>query len=58
MRKPAGKRKNLNYPKQTNGSRLAARIRRLASKLTPQAEAEHFGRGMAKSLGIIMKNSR
>ena len=51
MRQSAGKRKKLDYPAETEGSRLAARVRRLASKLTPEAEAEHFRRGMAKIYG-------
>ena len=48
MRKATSKRKKLNYPQETEGSRLAARIRKLASKLTPEEEAEHLRRGMAK----------
>lgn len=48
MRPPAGKRKKLDYPEETEGSRLAAKVRKLASKLTPEEEAEHFRRGRAK----------
>lgn len=51
MRQPAGKRKKLDYPAETEGSRLAAKVRRMASKLTPEMEAEHFRRGMAKIYG-------
>ena len=43
--------KRLDYPEETPGSRLAARARKLASKLTPEEEAEHFRRGMAKIYG-------
>ncbi len=43
--------KKLDYPEETPGSRLAAKGRRLASKLTPEEEAEHFRRGMAKIYG-------
>jgi hypothetical protein len=39
--------KKLDYPEETAGSRLAAKARKLANKLTPEEEAEHFRRGMA-----------
>ena len=51
MRQPVSKRKELDYPEETEGSRLAAKARKLASKLTPEEEAEHFRRGMAKIYG-------
>jgi len=51
MRRSASKRKKLGYPEETEGSRLAAKVRKLASKLTPEEEAEHFRRGMAKIYG-------
>ena len=51
MRQSASKRKKLDYPVVTEGSRLAAKVRKLASKLTPEEEAEHFLRGMAKIYG-------
>ena len=51
MRQPADKRKKADYPSETQGSRLAAKVRKLASKLTPEEEAEHFRRGMAKISG-------
>ena len=51
MRHSTSKRKKLDYPEQTDGSRLAAKVRKLASKLTPEQEAEHFRRGMAKIYG-------
>jgi hypothetical protein len=35
-----------DYPEETPGSRLAAKTRKLASKLTPEEEAAHFRRGM------------
>ena len=41
----------LDYPNVTNGTRWAAEARRLASKLTPEEEAEYFRRGMAKIYG-------
>jgi len=37
--------------RKTTGGRLAAKARKLASKLTPEEEAEHFRRGMAKIYG-------
>jgi hypothetical protein len=51
MRQPASKRKKLDYPAETEGTRLAAKVRKLASKLSPEQEAEHFRRGMAKIYG-------
>lgn len=51
MKQPARKRKKLDYPEVTNGTRWAAEARKLASKLTPEEEAEHFRRAMAKVYG-------
>ena len=51
MQPSASKRKKLDYPVETEGSRLAAKVRKLAGKLTPEEEAEHFRRGMAKLYG-------
>jgi len=51
MKRPARKRKKLDYPEETNGTRWAAAARRLASKLSPEEEAEHFRRAMAKVYG-------
>ena len=51
MKRPANKRKKLDYPDVTNGTRWAAEARRLASKLTPEEEAEHFARAMVKIYG-------
>ena len=51
MKQPARKRKKLDYPQVTNGTRWAAEARKLASKLTPEEEAEHFRRAMAKVYG-------
>ena len=55
MRQSASKRKKLDYPEVTNGSRWAAEGRRLASKLTPEQEAEHVRRAMAKVYGGKLK---
>ena len=51
MRQPASKQKKLDYPEETEGSRLAAKVRKLAGKLTAEEEAEHFRRGMARIYG-------
>ena len=52
MRPPQrAKQKKLDYPAETSGSRLAAKARKQASKLTPEQEAEHFRRGMAMIYG-------
>lgn len=51
MRQQTSKRKKLDYPQETEGSRLASRIRKSASKLTADEEAEYFRRGMAKIYG-------
>jgi len=51
MRKPATKRKKLDYPDETHGTRWAAEARRMASKLTPEQEAEHFRQAMVKIYG-------
>jgi len=39
--------KKLDYPETTAGSRLAAKARKLASKLTPKQRREHFNGAMA-----------
>jgi hypothetical protein len=51
VRSSANKSKKLDYPVETGGSRLAAKVRKLASKLTPEEEAEQFRRGMEKIYG-------
>ena len=48
---PRAAQKKLDYPETTSGSRLAAKARKLASKLTPEQEAGHFRRGMAMVYG-------
>lgn len=51
MKQRIGKRKRLDYPRETEGSRLAAKLRKLANKLTPEQEAETIRQGMAKIYG-------
>jgi hypothetical protein len=42
MKQLARKRKKLDCPDETNGTRWAAEARRLASKMTAAERAEHF----------------
>ena len=51
IRPSARKRKRLEYPEETEDSRLAARVRKLESKLTPEEETEHFRRVVEKVHG-------
>ena len=51
MRQTASKRKKLDYPDVTNGTRWAAEARRLASKMTAAQRAEHFRQAMVKIYG-------
>jgi len=40
-------KKKLDYPDETEGNRLAAKARKLASKLSPEQRREHFNAAMA-----------
>jgi hypothetical protein len=51
MKQPARKRKKLDYPDETEGSRIAAKARKMASKLTPEERREHFRRAMVRIYG-------
>ena len=51
MKQPRAAQRKLDYPETTAGSRLAAKARKLASKLTPEQEAEQFRRGMTVIYG-------
>jgi hypothetical protein len=52
MRQPQrAAQKKLDYPEETPGSRLAAKARRLANKLTPEQRREHFNGAMAMIYG-------
>jgi hypothetical protein len=44
-------RKRRDYPETTAGSRLAAKARKLASKLTPEQRREHFNQAMTMIYG-------
>jgi len=44
-------RKRLDYPETTAGSRLAAKARKLASRLTPEQRREHFNQAMTMIYG-------
>jgi hypothetical protein len=52
MREKTAKRKKLDYPAETNGTRWAADARKMASKLTPAERAGHFRQAMVKIHGI------
>jgi hypothetical protein len=43
--------KKPDYPEETSGSRLAAKARKLANKLTPEQRREHFNGAMAMIYG-------
>jgi hypothetical protein len=43
--------KKLDYPAETPGSRLAAKARKLANKLTPEQRREHFNGAMTMIYG-------
>ena len=43
--------KKLDYPEETPGSRLAAKARKLANKLTPEQRREHFNGAMTMIYG-------
>lgn len=47
----ASRKKKLDYPEETKGSRLAAEIRRRANKLTPEQRRGHFEKAMAMIYG-------
>jgi hypothetical protein len=51
MRRSAGRRKKLDYPEETNGTRWAAEARKLASNLTAEQEADYFRQAMVKVYG-------
>jgi len=43
--------KKPDYPEETSGSRLAAKARKLANKLTSEQRREHFNGAMAMIYG-------
>lgn len=45
------KRKKLDYPEETEGSRIAAQLRKQASKLTAERRRELFLRAMVRIHG-------
>jgi hypothetical protein len=51
MPKETAYKKKLEYPEKINGTRWATEARRMASKLTPEQEAEHFARAMVRIHG-------
>jgi len=57
MRKLARKRKNLDYPDETNGTRWAAEARKISSKMSPAERAEQFRQAMVKIYGGELKKA-
>ena len=52
MRQPQrAAQKKLDYPEETPGSRLAAKARKLANKLTTEQRREHFNKAMTMIYG-------
>ena len=51
MKRPVRKRRKLDYPDETEGSRIAAKARKMASKLTPEERRELFRRAMVRIYG-------
>ncbi|MGD0252717.1 MAG: hypothetical protein ABSC01_08470 [Verrucomicrobiota bacterium] len=52
MRSPhRAAQKKPDYPEETPGSRLAAKARKLASKLTTEQRREHFNKAMTMIYG-------
>lgn len=51
MKRPSHRRKKLDYPEETEGSRLAAKARKMASKLTPEERRSHFNAAMVLIYG-------
>jgi hypothetical protein len=51
MRSSTSKRKKLDYPEQTKGSRLAAKARKLASKLIREERRAHLNAAMVMIYG-------
>lgn len=51
MRDSRTKRKKLDYPEETEGSRIAAQLRKEASKLTAEQQRELFRRAMVRIYG-------
>jgi hypothetical protein len=49
--------KRLDYPQETPGSRLAAKARKLASKLTPEQRRAHFNEAMTMIYGGAKKGT-
>jgi len=44
--------KEFDYPEETPGSRLVAKARELANKLTPEQRREHFNEAIARAASI------
>jgi hypothetical protein len=53
----APRQKKPGYPNETSGSRLAAKARQLANKLTPEPRREHFNGAMAIIYGAAKETA-
>ncbi|MBI2928718.1 MAG: hypothetical protein HYY24_23900 [Verrucomicrobia bacterium] len=51
MAQPKRRKKKLDYPDETNGTRWAAEARKLASKMTSAEHAEHLRQAIVKIYG-------
>jgi hypothetical protein len=51
MRRPTTKRKKLDYPVETNGTRWAAQARKMTSNFSAEEEAEYLRRAMVRVYG-------
>ena len=47
----------VGYPEETPGSRLAAKARKLANKLTPEQRREHFNGAMTMIYGAEKRSA-
>ncbi len=51
MRNRTATKRKLDYPVETHGSRLAAKARKMASKLTPEQKRRHLNEAMVMIYG-------
>ncbi len=57
MRHDTSNKKKLDYPDETVGTRWAAKARKMASKFSPEQEAEHLRQAMVKIYGVQPKET-
>ena len=51
QREPSKPKRNLDYPDETEGTRIAAQVRKEASKLTAEQRRELFKRAIVRIYG-------